>query len=127
MSNAPWPLLQDDLEVRAVRERWSLAKGGRRAPEAGCDLLLVCSDVDACFQLLRLSKFVFLVDQAVVGRARNDEFLNGLFAKERWANVNVSDEVFRSWVRDIDQGDAILRGTLAGGASTSVPSRHRCM
>lgn len=80
--NAPWPLLQ------------------------------------ASFLLLRptlnLSKMVFLVDQAVVDRAWNDEFLNGFFAKERWANDNVSlpGEVFRTWVRDIYRGDALLRGTL---------------
>lgn len=74
--------------------------------------------LQASFQMLRptlnLSKLVFLVDQAVVDRAWNDPFLNGFFAKERWASDNVSlpGEVFRTWVQDIYRDDGLAKGTL---------------
>ncbi|MEM9067345.1 MAG: alpha/beta fold hydrolase [Myxococcota bacterium] len=74
--------------------------------------------LQASFQLLKptlnLSKWVFLVDRAVLDRAWDDPFLNGFFAKERWANDNVSlpGELFRTWVQDIYQGDALRAGAL---------------
>ncbi len=47
----PGVVISDDLEMKAVRDRWGVLDGGLRAIEAGCDMLLVCSDVDACFKL----------------------------------------------------------------------------
>jgi len=44
-------VISDDLEMKAVRDRWGVLEGGVRAIEAGCDMLLVCSDVDACLAL----------------------------------------------------------------------------
>ena len=35
-------IVSDDLEMRAVRDRWGVADGAVRAIDAGCDLLLVC-------------------------------------------------------------------------------------
>ncbi len=35
-------IVSDDLEMRAVRDRWGVAESAVRAIEAGCDLLLVC-------------------------------------------------------------------------------------
>ena len=43
-------VISDDLEMKAVRDGWGVVKSAELAIEAGCDLLLVCSDVDACFE-----------------------------------------------------------------------------
>ncbi|MBC7174081.1 MAG: beta-glucosidase family protein, partial [Polyangiaceae bacterium] len=55
-------VISDDLEMKAVSERYGITEAGVRAIEAGCDCLLVCSDVDA---LLRLR-------DALVRRAESD-------------------------------------------------------
>ncbi len=39
-------LVSDDLEMRAVADRWGTAEAAVLAIEAGCDLLLVCRDLD---------------------------------------------------------------------------------
>jgi beta-N-acetylhexosaminidase len=44
-------VFSDDLEMKAVSERYSLEEAGARAIDAGCDLLLVCSDVDGAARL----------------------------------------------------------------------------
>jgi beta-N-acetylhexosaminidase len=44
-------VFSDDLEMKAVSERYSIEEAGVLAIEAGCDLLLVCSDVDAAARL----------------------------------------------------------------------------
>jgi beta-N-acetylhexosaminidase len=41
-------VISDDLEMKAVSERWGIAQAGVGAIDAGCDLLLVCSSVDDC-------------------------------------------------------------------------------
>lgn len=38
-------VVSDDLEMKAVADRWGVAESAVRAIEAGCDLLLVCRDV----------------------------------------------------------------------------------
>ncbi|MBX7190523.1 MAG: beta-N-acetylhexosaminidase [Sandaracinaceae bacterium] len=56
-------IVSDDLEMKAVFDRWGVAESAVRAIEAGCDLLLVCSRLE-------------LVDEAasaLVARAREDE------------------------------------------------------
>jgi beta-N-acetylhexosaminidase len=40
-------VFSDDLEMKAVTERYSIEEAGVLAIEAGCDLLLVCSDLEA--------------------------------------------------------------------------------
>ncbi len=44
-------IFSDDLEMKAVTERYSVEEAGVLAIEAGCDLLLVCSDVEAAARL----------------------------------------------------------------------------
>ena len=34
--------MSDDLEMKAVADRWGVADGAVRAIDAGCDMLLVC-------------------------------------------------------------------------------------
>jgi beta-N-acetylhexosaminidase len=40
-------IVSDDLEMKAVSERWGVAESAVRAIDAGCDVLLVCSDLAA--------------------------------------------------------------------------------
>ncbi len=42
-------IISDDLEMKAVRDRWGVEEAGVAAIEAGCDALLVCSDMQALF------------------------------------------------------------------------------
>jgi beta-N-acetylhexosaminidase len=44
-------VFSDDLEMKAVTERYSVEEAGVLAIEAGCDLLLVCSDLEAAGRL----------------------------------------------------------------------------
>jgi beta-N-acetylhexosaminidase len=41
-------VISDDLEMKAVSEQWGIADAGVAAIDAGCDVLLVCSNVDDC-------------------------------------------------------------------------------
>jgi len=42
-------VVSDDLEMKAVADGWGIAESAVRSVEAGCDTVLVCSDVDAAF------------------------------------------------------------------------------
>ncbi len=44
-------VFSDDLEMKAITDRYSIEEAGVRAIEAGCDLLLVCSDLEASARL----------------------------------------------------------------------------
>jgi beta-N-acetylhexosaminidase len=44
-------VFSDDLEMKAVSDRYAIEEAGVLAVEAGCDLLLVCSDLDAAARL----------------------------------------------------------------------------
>ena len=44
-------VFSDDLEMKAITDRYSIEEAGLLAIEAGCDLLLVCSDLDAAARL----------------------------------------------------------------------------
>ena len=44
-------VFSDDLEMNAITERYTIEEAGVLAIEAGCDLLLVCSDVEAAARL----------------------------------------------------------------------------
>lgn len=41
-------VISDDLEMKAVSARWGVRDSAIAAIAAGCDVLLVCSDVEAC-------------------------------------------------------------------------------
>lgn len=56
-------IFSDDLEMKAVTDSYSIEEAGVRAIEAGCDLLLVCSDLDAAMRLR----------EALVSRAHESE------------------------------------------------------
>lgn len=43
-------IISDDLEMKAVADGYGIVPSAIAAIEAGCDLLLVCSDIDACFK-----------------------------------------------------------------------------
>lgn len=61
-------VVSDDLEMRAVADRWPIADAAVAAVAAGCDLVLVCSRVDACLE----------AHEALVQRAEKD----GVFANK---------------------------------------------
>ncbi len=44
-------VFSDDLEMKAITERYCIEEAGVLAIEAGCDLLLVCSDLEAAARL----------------------------------------------------------------------------
>ena len=44
-------VFSDDLEMKAVSDRYSIEEAGVLAIEAGCDILLVCSDLEAAARL----------------------------------------------------------------------------
>ena len=56
-------VVSDDLEMRAVSERWGVAESAVRAIDAGCDALLVCSDTTLLFD----------ARSALIERAENDD------------------------------------------------------
>ena len=55
-------VISDDLEMKAVSEHFGIVPSAIRALEAGCDALLVCSDVDA----------LLAVRDAIADRASSD-------------------------------------------------------
>ena len=56
-------IISDDLEMKAVSEGWGVAPAGVLAIEAGCDTLLVCSDLEA----------LDATREALLGRAEGDD------------------------------------------------------
>lgn len=70
--------------------------------------------MQSAFHLLRptlnLSKAVHLLEQAW-----NDQDLDGFFALETWGNDNVSlpGELYRRYIRDLYQGDALRHGRFS--------------
>jgi beta-N-acetylhexosaminidase len=44
-------VFSDDLEMKAITDRYAIEEAGVLAIEAGCDLLLVCSDLEAAARL----------------------------------------------------------------------------
>jgi len=55
-------VVSDDLEMKAVSERWGIPEAAVAAVEAGCDVVLVCSQVEACLA----------AHEALVRRAERD-------------------------------------------------------
>jgi polyhydroxyalkanoate synthase subunit PhaC len=72
--------------------------------------------MQGAFHLLRptmnLSKAVYVLD-----RAWDDQFLDGLVAKETWANDNVSfpGEAYRRYIEELYQDNALVRGEFSLG------------
>jgi beta-N-acetylhexosaminidase len=64
-------IVSDDLEMRAVKDRWGVADGAVRAIDAGCDLLLVCEHEDD----LRAAQ------RALAERASRDETFHARLAR----------------------------------------------
>jgi beta-N-acetylhexosaminidase len=56
-------IVSDDLEMRAVADRWGVAQAAVMAIEAGCDALLVCSSLER----------IVAARDALAARARADE------------------------------------------------------
>ena len=72
--------------------------------------------MQASFQLLKptlnMNKATYMVD-----RAWDDEFLDGFFAIETWANDNVSfpGECYRRYIKELYQQDLLVKGEFALG------------
>jgi beta-N-acetylhexosaminidase len=64
-------VVSDDLEMRAIADRWPAGDAAVQAIEAGCDLLLVCKDVS----------LVFRARAALADRARRDARFGARLAK----------------------------------------------
>jgi beta-N-acetylhexosaminidase len=56
-------IVSDDLEMKAVADRWGVAESAVRAIEAGCDALLVCSTLER----------IVVARDALIARARSDD------------------------------------------------------
>lgn len=56
-------IVSDDLEMKAVADRWGSARAGVRAIAAGCDALLVCASLERIID----------VRDALLARARSDD------------------------------------------------------
>ncbi|MFW6050582.1 MAG: beta-N-acetylhexosaminidase, partial [Myxococcota bacterium] len=62
-------VISDDLEMRAVADRWPVPEAAVGAVDAGCDMVLICSEVEACLE----------AHEAIVRRAEKDRrFANRL-------------------------------------------------
>jgi beta-N-acetylhexosaminidase len=77
-------ILSDDLEMKAVSERWSVPEAAVQAIAAGCDGVLVCSgDMDR--QAAVLEALVRAAESRTIAPARLDEALQRMRrAKERF-------------------------------------------
>jgi beta-N-acetylhexosaminidase len=64
-------VVSDDLEMRAIADRWPAGEAAVQAIEAGCDLVLVCKDVGLVFQ----------ARAALAARARQDARFGARLAK----------------------------------------------
>jgi beta-N-acetylhexosaminidase len=64
-------IVSDDLEMRAVRDLHPIPDAAVLAIEAGCDLLLVCSDVDAMREAHRALEARARADDAFAARLRD--------------------------------------------------------
>ena len=64
-------VFSDDLEMKAISDRHAIEEAGVLAIEAGCDLLLVCSDVEAAARLRE--RLTVEAEQSSAFRARLNE------------------------------------------------------
>jgi beta-N-acetylhexosaminidase len=94
-------IVSDDLEMKAVFDRWGAAESGVRAVEAGCDLLLVCSRLD----------LVEEVASALAARARAD----AAFARRLTDAATRVDAMRARFPARALRGDALLAHIAAAG------------
>ena len=64
-------IISDDLEMKAVADAWGVVPSGVRAIEAGCDILLVCSDLDAAYATRDALAARAAVDDAFAARLQD--------------------------------------------------------
>ncbi|MFZ1865782.1 MAG: beta-N-acetylhexosaminidase [Polyangiales bacterium] len=102
-------IFSDDLEMKAVTERYPIEEAGIVAIEAGCDLLLVCSDLDATARLR---------DAIVVEADRNAAF----FGRVKAARMRADG--LRERIRTLPPAIA-LENALHGDEARSVRERLR--
>ncbi len=97
----------------SILSRWTRAKGFDVDAVVDGTGNVPWQLLQGAFQLLRptlpLSKAVSLLD-----RAWNDEFLDGFLALETWGNDNVAlpGEFYRTYIKELYQRDALIRGEL---------------
>lgn len=70
-------LISDDLEMKAVADRYAMTESAERAIEAGCDVLLVCRDVAA----------QGVVHEALIRRAERDGAFRARLAEAAERNL----------------------------------------
>ncbi len=96
-------IISDDLEMKAVADHFGIAPSAPMAIEAGCDMVLVCSDVDACFEAREAlvhraeerSEFRERLEEAATrGRALRQRFVPRPDLEALEAHLN-SDEALR--------------------------------
>ena len=100
-------VFSDDLEMKAVTERYSIEEAGVLAIEAGCDLLLVCSDLEAAARLRET-----LATEA----GRSAPF------RARLAEARARADVLRRKVHDLPPAVS-LRNALESAEARSVKER----
>ena len=89
-------LVSDDLEMRAVADRWGAGEAAVLAVEAGCDLLLICkleSAQDAAFEAL-----VSRAERDAGFRARCEQSSARVLAMKRSCPVHADFAAFRAIV-----------------------------
>jgi beta-N-acetylhexosaminidase len=102
-------VFSDDLEMRAITDRYSIEQAGLLAIEAGCDLLLVCSDVDAAARLRER-----LADEA----RRSARF------RTRLNEARARADALRRRTRELPPAVS-LENALHGGQARAVEERLR--
>jgi beta-N-acetylhexosaminidase len=99
-------IISDDLEMRAVADRMSIAGAAVAAVEAGCDLVLICSRVDACLE----------AHEALVRRGERD----AAFANRMREAAMRSIAVRRRWPPGPVRGGEALREALEPAATAAL-------
>ena len=64
-------IVSDDLEMKAVSERWGVGAGAVKAAQAGCDLLPVCSTTEA--QVEAIESMIRAVEDETLSRTSMDD------------------------------------------------------
>jgi beta-N-acetylhexosaminidase len=76
-------IVSDDLEMKAVATHWGVGPGAVKAAQAGCDLLPVCSSVDAQVQAIE-SVIRAVEDETLPGTAVDDTAVRIRRLKEKY-------------------------------------------
>jgi len=64
-------IVSDDLEMKAVADRWGVGQAAVKAAQAGCDLLPACSSADA--QVEAMESVIRAVEDETLSRASMDD------------------------------------------------------